>query len=130
MVPARGSAPVETTAQARHDADRLLAGYRAARPQEALFDVRARPETGYDEFVDEAGTIRPAWTELADAVGERGRAGLDKLRATGRGLVENDGITYVQIDPNGDAVTNGHGATSAGPSRLGGPPVLACGAAG
>ena len=124
MVPARGSAPVEKTAQARHDADRLLAGYRAARTQEALFELRARPETGYDEFVDESGIIRPAWTELADAVGERGRAGLDKLRSTVRGLVENDGITYVQIDANGDAVTNGHGATSAGRWRLDGLPLL------
>jgi uncharacterized circularly permuted ATP-grasp superfamily protein/uncharacterized alpha-E superfamily protein len=124
MVPARGSAPVEKTAQARHDADRLLAGYRAARTQEALFELRARPETGYDEFVDESGTIRPAWTELADAVGERGRAGLDKLRSTVRGLVENDGITYVQINPNGDAVTNGHGATSPGPWLLDGLPLL------
>jgi uncharacterized circularly permuted ATP-grasp superfamily protein/uncharacterized alpha-E superfamily protein len=124
MVPARGSAPVEKAAQARHDADRLLAGYRAARTQETLFELRARPETGYDEFVDESGTIRPAWTELADAVGERGRAGLDKLRSTVRGLVENDGITYVQIDPNGDAVTNGHGAASPGPWRLDGLPLL------
>jgi len=124
MVPARGSAPVEKAAQARHDADRLLAGYRAARTQETLFELRARPETGYDEFVDESGTIRPAWTELADAVGERGRAGLDKLRSTVRGLVENDGITYVQIDPNGDAVTNGHGAASPGPWRLDGLPIL------
>ena len=124
MVPARGSAPVEKTAQARHDADRLLAGYRAARTQETLFELRARPETGYDEFVDESGTIRPAWTELADAVGERGRAGLDKLRSTVRGLVENDGITYVQIEPNGDAVTNGHGAASPGQWRLDGLPLL------
>jgi uncharacterized circularly permuted ATP-grasp superfamily protein/uncharacterized alpha-E superfamily protein len=123
MVPARGSAPVEKAAQAR-DADRLLAGYRAARTQETLFELRARPETGYDEFVDESGTIRPAWTELADAVGERGRAGLDKLRSTVRGLVENDGITYVQIEPNGDAVTNGHGAASPGPWRLDGLPLL------
>src|SRR3984957_5300543 len=124
MVPARGSAPVEKTAQARHDADRLLAGYRAARTQEALFDLRARPETGYDEFVDEAGTIRPAWTELADAIGERGRAGLDNLRSPGRGLVETDGTPYAQIHPNGDAVTNGHGATSADPWRLDGLPLL------
>ncbi|HXA12525.1 MAG TPA: circularly permuted type 2 ATP-grasp protein, partial [Mycobacterium sp.] len=124
MVPARGSAPVEKTVQVRHDADRLLAGYRAARTQETLFELRARPETGYDEFVDESGTIRPAWTELADAVGERGRAGLDKLRSTVRDLVENDGITYGQIDPNGDAVTNGHGAASPGPWRLDGLPLL------
>jgi uncharacterized circularly permuted ATP-grasp superfamily protein/uncharacterized alpha-E superfamily protein len=124
MVPARGSAPVEKTVQVRHDADRLLAGYRAARTQETLFELRPRPETGYDEFVDESGTIRPAWTELADAVGERGRAGLDKLRSAVRDLVENDGITYGQIDPNGDAVTNGHGAASPGPWRLDGLPLL------
>src|SRR6516165_8776810 len=108
MVPAKGSAPAETAAYAGHDVDRLLAGYRAARTQEPLFELRARPETGYDEFVDESGTILPAWTELADAVGERGRDGLDKLRSTVRGLVENDGITYIQIDSNGEAVGNGH----------------------
>jgi uncharacterized circularly permuted ATP-grasp superfamily protein/uncharacterized alpha-E superfamily protein len=124
MDPGRGSAPVEEAVHARHDADRLLAGYRTARTQEALFELRARPETGYDEFVDESGAIRPAWTELADAVGERGRAGLDKLRSTVSGLVENDGITYVQIASNGDAVTNGHGAASAGPWRLDGLPLL------
>src|ERR1700756_3894176 len=100
MVPATGSAPAEKTAQVRRDVDRLLAGYRAARTQEALCEGGARLETGYDEFVDESGTIRPAWTELADAIGDRGRAGLDKLRSTVRGLVENDGITYIQIEPH------------------------------
>src|SRR3984893_13171457 len=124
MVPPGGPPPAEKAARARHDADRLLAGYRAARTQQALFELQAPPETGYDDVGDEAGTIRPAWTELADAVGERGRAGLDKLRSTVRGLVENDGITYVQIDPNGDAVTNGHGAASPGPWRLDGLPLL------
>jgi uncharacterized circularly permuted ATP-grasp superfamily protein/uncharacterized alpha-E superfamily protein len=124
MVPAKGSAPAETAAYAGHDVDRLLAGYRAARTQEPLFELRARPETGYDEFVDESGTILPAWTELADAVGERGRDGLDKLRSTVRGLVENDGITYIQIDSNGEAVGNGHGAASPGPWRLDGLPLL------
>src|ERR1700756_1897090 len=83
----------------RSDVDRLLAGYRAARGQEPLFDLRtpglAGPVIGYDEFVDAAGNVRPAWTELADAVGERGRAGLDQLRSTVQGLVDHDGITYI-----------------------------------
>ncbi|WP_424741921.1 circularly permuted type 2 ATP-grasp protein [Mycobacterium sp.] len=117
-----------STAPARHDPDRLLAGYRAARTQEALFELRGRPKAGYDEFVDEAGHIRSAWTELADAVGERGRAGLDQLRSIVSGLVDNDGITYIQIDHSvdraGDAVTNGHGAVSPGPWRLDGLPLL------
>ena len=124
MAPTRGM----STAPARHDPDRLLAGYRAARTQEALFELRGRPKAGYDEFVDEAGHIRSAWTELADAVGERGRVGLDQLRSIVSGLVDNDGITYIQIDHSvdraGDAVTNGHGAVSPGPWRLDGLPLL------
>jgi uncharacterized circularly permuted ATP-grasp superfamily protein len=86
-----------------HDPDRLLAGYRAARAQDALFDLPrggAGPfgGTGYDEFVDATGAIRPSWQELADLIGERGRAGLERLRGVVRGLVDNDGITYIEID--------------------------------
>ena len=80
------------------DIDDVLAGYRAARAQQALFDLRGDPTrpagTGYDEFVDAAGNVRPGWQELAECVGGRGRAGLDQLRATVRGLVDNDGISY------------------------------------
>ena len=86
----------------RSDVDRLLAGYRAARAQETLFDLRtpglAGPAVGYDEFVDAAGNVRPAWTELADAVGERGRAGLNRLRSAVHQLVDNDDITYTGIE--------------------------------
>ncbi len=89
-----------------YDADRLLAGYRTARAQEALFDLRPSgsegPGIGYDEFVDHDGNVRPAWTELADAVAERGRAGLDRLRSVVHGLVDNDGITYTEVDPDRD----------------------------
>ena len=49
----------------RTDVDQLLAGYCAARAQEALFDLREGPGIGFDEFVDDAGHVRPAWTELA-----------------------------------------------------------------
>src|SRR5208283_2349492 len=80
------------------DVDRLLAGYRAARAQQALFDLRDSPRIGYDEFVDEAGNVRPGWTELAAAVGERGRAGLDRLRSVVHRLIDNDGITYTGVD--------------------------------
>src|SRR5437763_14067489 len=102
-----------------HDFDHLLARYRTSRAQQALFDVRGeRSGTGYDEFVDAAGNIRPAWRELAECVGERGRGGLDQLRSIGRGLVDNGGITYIEVDRHGDAVTNGDGTAQPGPWHL------------
>ncbi|OBH08141.1 circularly permuted type 2 ATP-grasp protein [Mycobacterium sp. E1747] len=85
----------------RYDADRLLAGYRAARAQEALFDLRHGPAAGYDEFVDQDGNVRPAWAELADTIAERGRVGLDRLRSVVRSLIDSDGITYTDVEPGG-----------------------------
>ena len=82
----------------RYDVDRLLAGYRTARAQEALFDLRNGPGIGYDEFVDADGNVRPAWSELADTVAERGRIGLDRLRTVVHDLIDHDGITYTGID--------------------------------
>jgi len=89
-----------------YDSDRLLAGYRTARAQEALFDLRHGPAAGYDEFVDREGNVRPAWSELADAVAGRGRAGLDRLRAVVDSLIDNDGITYTEVDASRDG--DGH----------------------
>jgi uncharacterized circularly permuted ATP-grasp superfamily protein/uncharacterized alpha-E superfamily protein len=111
-------------AQSPHDIDHLLSRYRTARAQRALFDVRGVAGTGYDEFVDAAGNIRPAWRELADCVGERGRTGLDQLRSAVRSSVDNDGITYIQVDRNGDAVTNGNGAAEPGPWSLDALPLV------
>jgi uncharacterized circularly permuted ATP-grasp superfamily protein/uncharacterized alpha-E superfamily protein len=92
----------------RYDADRLLAGYQTARAQEALFDLRHGPGIGYDEFVDDDGNVRPAWAELADTVAERGRTGLNQLRSLVHSLIDNDGITYTEVDPNRDGAP-GHG---------------------
>jgi uncharacterized circularly permuted ATP-grasp superfamily protein/uncharacterized alpha-E superfamily protein len=86
----------------RYDADRLLAGYRTARAQEALFDLRHGPGIGYDEFVDRDGNVRPPWSELADAVAERGRAGLNRLRSVVDSLIDNDGISYTEVDAGHD----------------------------
>nr|MDP9166788.1 circularly permuted type 2 ATP-grasp protein [Actinomycetota bacterium] len=118
-------------------ADDLLAQYRAARAQQSLFDVRGAAGNGYDEFIDPAGNVRPAWRELAECVGERGRFGLDRLRSVVRGLVDNDGITFVQVDHpagpgrgdagvvlHGDAVTNGDGTQVPGPWHLDSLPML------
>ncbi|CDO88201.1 hypothetical protein AWC29_01350 [Mycobacterium triplex] len=88
-----------------YDADRLLAGYRAARAQEPLFELRpaGAQAAGYDEFLGEDGQVRPAWAELADTVAERGRTGLNQLRSVVHNLIDNDGITYTEVDP-----TSGH----------------------
>ncbi|MGZ5378568.1 MAG: circularly permuted type 2 ATP-grasp protein, partial [Mycobacterium sp.] len=112
------------SAASPRDIDNLLSRYRSARAQQALFDVRGGTVSGYDEFVDPAGNIRPAWQELAECVGERGRGGLNQLRSTVRSLVDNDGITYVQVDRNGDAVTNGNGASEPGRWHLDALPLV------
>lgn len=106
------------------DIDNLLTRYRTARAQQALFDVRPGASTGYDEFVDAAGNVRPAWQEVAECVGERGRGGLDQLRSIVRGLVDNDGITYIQVDRHGDAITNGNGTSEPGPWHLDALPLV------
>ena len=119
-----------------HDPDRLLAGYRAARTQETLFDLRAGAGppgpgvsgafggTGYDEFVDAGGNVRPSWRELADLIGERGRNGLERLRGVVRSLVDNDGISYIEVDRHGDMVTNGQGIAMPGAWYLDGIPLV------
>ncbi|MGE2818073.1 circularly permuted type 2 ATP-grasp protein [Mycobacterium heidelbergense] len=99
------SLAVTPTTGDRYDADRLLAGYQTARAQEALFDLRHGPGIGYDEFVDNDGNVRPAWAELADTVAECGRAGLNQLRSLVHSLIDNDGITYTEVDSGRD----GHG---------------------
>ncbi len=96
----------------RPDVDRLLAGYRTARAQETLFDLRPPdlqgPVIGYDEFLDASGNVRPAWSDLADAVGDRGHAGMGRLSSAVRRLVDNDDITYTGVDPTKQPVAGNH----------------------
>ncbi|OBF18083.1 hypothetical protein A5725_20510 [Mycobacterium kubicae] len=111
MVPAHTAIGTSAAGADSYDADHLLAGYRSARAQEALFDLRPTgtvgPGTNYDEFVDAEGHVRPAWAEVADAIAERGRSGLDLLRSVVDGLIDHDGITYTEVAPQRDAP--GHG---------------------
>jgi uncharacterized circularly permuted ATP-grasp superfamily protein/uncharacterized alpha-E superfamily protein len=118
---------------AAQDPDRLLAGYRAAWAQEPLFDVRGGRSgpAAYDEFVDAAGNVRPGWREAAEIVGERGSAGLDRLRATVSALVDRDGITYIPVDDGqprqarkGRTGRPGQPASSAAPWYLDALPLL------
>lgn len=64
--------------------------------QPTLFDLGGAG--GYDEYLDPAGKVRPAWREVADCLRERGPDGLDRLRGVVRTLVDNDGITYIALD--------------------------------
>ncbi len=130
-------APSGATRTGATGADDLLAEYCSVRAQQSLFDVRGGGISGYDEFVDPAGEVRPAWRELAECVGERGRSGLERLGSIVRELVDNDGITFVQVDQPasaarsapgprsvGDAVTNGDGTQVPGPWHLDALPLL------
>lgn len=100
--------------QPQSDPDQLLADYVAKHLHRG----------GYDELVDADGAVREPWQELSDLIGAEGRAGLDRLRSVVRGLVDNDGVTYIEVDPNGDAVTDGQGIAMPGPWHLDGLPML------
>ncbi len=107
-----------------YDPDHLLAGYRLARSQAAMFDVPDGSAACYDEFVDDSGRVRPAWRSLAEILGERGHSGLDRLRADVRRLVDNDGITYVDVADRRDGETPFPGATVPEPWQLDAIPLL------
>jgi uncharacterized circularly permuted ATP-grasp superfamily protein/uncharacterized alpha-E superfamily protein len=120
-----------TLSAARTDPDQLLDRYRSASGQDALFNGRdtdlpggAFGRTGYDELLDSAGDVRPAWREFGHLIADRGRAGLDRLRHVVGSLVDNDGITYIEIDRDGEAVTDSHGMAMPGPWHLDGIPLL------
>ena len=55
---------------------------------------------------------------------QRGRGGLEELRAVVRNLVDNDGITYIQLDTNGEAATNGDEAAVPGAWHLDALPLV------
>jgi uncharacterized circularly permuted ATP-grasp superfamily protein/uncharacterized alpha-E superfamily protein len=104
-------------------AEDVLAGYQSARAQHALFDVRGGSGSGYDEFVDEAGDVRPPWQDVAECISERGRGGLAALRTTVRHLVDNDGITFGHADEHG-SVPGDDDAGTPGPWHLDALPLV------
>lgn len=78
----------------------------------------------FDEFVDGAGKVRPAWEELAANLGMRGRDGLDRLREVVATLVDNDGITYNDIDAGDGDTLNGQDLAAPGRWNLDGIPLM------
>ena len=53
-------------------------------------------------------------TSWPNASASAAAAGWTSCASVVRSLVDNDGITYIQVDRHGDAVTNGDGAAAAG----------------
>ncbi|OBF13313.1 hypothetical protein A5727_17495 [Mycobacterium sp. ACS4331] len=102
----------EAYAEVPADPDGLLAGYRAVRTQETLFEANGDAGPAYDEFVDESGEVREVWRDLAEAVARRGRTGLDRLRSDVLTLVDHDGITYTPVE----AAPGAHGVEAATPT--------------
>ena len=90
------------------DPDGLVEAYRSSTARGSFCGA-----TGYDEFIDESGDVRPAWQEVAAYLGGRGGEGLDRLRGAVRRLVDNDGITYIGVDPYTEATATTE-ATAAG----------------
>ncbi|MGV9413713.1 circularly permuted type 2 ATP-grasp protein [Nocardia sp. NPDC003693] len=95
------------------------AKYRAAAANTGAFDACGLPTDGYyDELVDGGGRLRPLWAELSSDFLEQGGAGLSRLDARVRRLIEDDGITYTEL---GGSATEPAAAT---PWRLDPIPLL------
>lgn len=103
----------------------LIAQYASARAQGALFEVGRRgDQAGYDEFLAPDGSVRPAWTDLADAIAQRGRPGLDRLLDRVHTLVDSDGITYMDPRRAPGSVSGPDAPAHPVPWRLDGLPLL------
>ena len=110
------------------DPDNLVGDYRAARGYRTGLNSAgnspAPGRVGYDEFVDSGGEIRPSWRELGDLIGERGRAGLEQMRSMVGGLVDSEGISYLEIDRDGDTTIDGAEVPVPRPWQLDALPLL------
>ncbi|MGH3727065.1 MAG: circularly permuted type 2 ATP-grasp protein [Mycobacterium sp.] len=103
----------------------MISQYRSARAQGALFEVGRRgSQAGYDEFLEADGTVRPAWADLADAIAQRGRPGLDRLLDRVRALVDTDGITYMDLGRGSGSLSVPDAPAHPVPWRLDGLPLL------
>ena len=107
------------------DVDDVLAGYRTARAQQALFDVRgaAPAPATTNSSTRQAMSGRPGRSS-PNASASAAAAGWTGCGRSVRSLVDNDGITYIQVDRHGDAVTNGDGTAEPGPWHLDALPLV------
>lgn len=78
-----------------HASTQVISEYRERR--RSLFGEVGR----YDELQDDAGGFRPQWGELVAGLDEAGRGGERALQSRVRRLVDDHGITYNPIPPDG-----------------------------
>ncbi|WP_082393628.1 circularly permuted type 2 ATP-grasp protein [Nocardia arizonensis] len=82
-----------------------FARYRAESEAGGPFDECGGPTAGYyDELVDTEGAIRPMWSELSTDFVHLGTNGLGRLDTRVRRLIEDDGITYTEVNGSGEPV--------------------------
>ncbi|QDP82353.1 hypothetical protein FOH10_30090 [Nocardia otitidiscaviarum] len=106
---------------ARREVAEEFAKYRAAAADTGAVDACGLPTPGYfDELVDDAGRVRPMWTELSAEFLDQGRSGLHRMDTRVRRLIEDDAITYTEISGYPDRAE----PTAATPWRLDPIPLL------
>ncbi|MFE7742176.1 circularly permuted type 2 ATP-grasp protein, partial [Nocardia sp. NPDC057455] len=72
--------------------------YRSEGAETAAYDECGAPVAGYyDELVDANGAVRRMWSELSADFAELGGDGLGKLDSRVRRLIDDDGITYLEV---------------------------------
>ena len=103
-------------------------GLPGGRAQAALFDGlgSAGRCTGYDEFVDAADDVGPHG-RAGRCIGDRGRTGWIGCATVVRGLVDDDGITYVEATARRRPSTERRRHRAPGPWQLDPLPLLIVG---
>ncbi|MEC3955643.1 circularly permuted type 2 ATP-grasp protein [Nocardia sp. CDC153] len=77
-----------------------FASYRAAAAGTGALDACGLPTGGfYDELVDRDGRLRAMWADLSADFLDQGREGLHRIDGRVRRLIEDDGITYTELNP-------------------------------
>lgn len=72
--------------------------YRSEGAETAAYDECGAPVAGYyDELVDADGNVRRMWSELSADFAELGGDGLGRLDSRVRRLIDDDGITYLEV---------------------------------
>lgn len=80
-----------------------FARYREEGGASGAYDECGLPTSGYyDELVDPQGTVRSMWSELSSDFLDIGTTGLGRLDTRVRRLIEDDGITYTEVNGSGN----------------------------
>ncbi|WP_039794473.1 circularly permuted type 2 ATP-grasp protein [Nocardia araoensis] len=83
-----------------------VARYRGEAAATAAYDECGTPVAGYyDELVDVDGKVRRVWSQLSADFAELGGDGLGRLDSRVRRLIDDDGITYLEVGASAESTT-------------------------